>query len=1163
MSSPPARLVVRLLGSFQLAYDGRPVPAFDRVRLQALLSYLLLNRGKPVSRQQLAFLFWPDSTEKQAFTNLRNLLHNLRQALPDSDSCLRLTRKTVQWLVDAPCSLDVARFENALSAAERAKLDGSLVQEGRALSQAVTVYGGPLLPDLYDDWVLEQRERLNSQSASAMLRLAGLLEQQRDYGAALETARRLLAHDPLREDAYRLLMRLYALNGDRAAALRAYHTCVTMLEAELGTGPGEQTQRAYQRLLHMSPEDIASKPEAALVGRAPLVDRQAEWQTLLAAWQRARRGRPGVVLIAGEAGIGKTRLAEELMERVRRQGITAASARAYEAEGDMAYAPLAELLRSPALQPWLSQLDPVWRREVARLVPEVLESQSRLDQPAPLTERWQLQRFFEALARAVLTGTEPVLLHLDDLQWCDSETLAWIAFLIRFRPTARLLVVGTVRSEEIGPHHPLRHWLTALRQTDALKEIELKPLDATATATLAHHIGGYTLDGAEAERFYADTEGNALFVVEMARARQEQDTLKSSAAFSLESMPSRMVAVLEARLAHLSISGRELAGVAAVIGREFAYPLLAAASGADENELLNGLEELWRRRIFRETGAEAYDFSHDKLREVAYRSLSSVRRRILHRRVAVALKEVNVDRLDELSGELGVHYERAGLHDEARAHLQRAGDYAAARYASNEALAYYTRALNLTHENDFSARFELHEKCAQAYAMQTDQNQRRAELALMAQAADGLADDRLRAIVALRTAQLEYELGQPARAAEYAQEAVSLAAHAGDPRTEAASLLEWSRAQIDVGTLDAAQEGYQRALTLARSASLPEIEARSLHGLSLVAVDRGDWDACRRFDEPALKIYRRLGDKQGEATVLRHMGVVDELDWYPLEGRQKQLRALELVREIGFVWLEPWVVSGLAWCSLMLGQREQALSENAEALHLAQTVEDRSVEAMLLNDRVDMLHQLDRFADGLETARQALDIAVTSGNRLREANSLADVGLMLGDLDRHDESADAYHRSLEVYSEQGNDVALLRTRAGIARAALATGDIDRAVGLVEQILPTIDDAGKVISISDGGAAIHLTCYRALQAANDGRAADVLAAGYAFVQDRANRISDPVLRLSFLQNLIEVNALVTEFERMWAAQTEHRPVEPHKGAAVTAFRIRRPEGPFTS
>jgi tetratricopeptide (TPR) repeat protein len=185
---------------------------------------------------------------------------------------------------------------------------------------------------------------------------------------------------------------------------------------------------------------------------------------------------------------------------------------------------------------------------------------------------------------------------------------------------------------------------------------------------------------------------------------------------------------------------------------------------------------------------------------------------------------------------------------------------------------------------------------------------------------------------------------------------------------------------------------------------------------------------------------------------------------------------------------------------------------------------------MLLNDRVDMLHQLGRFTAGLETAQRALSIAEAIGNRLREANSLADVGLMLGDLDRHAESADAYRRSFEVYQEQGNDVAFLRTRAGMARAYLAMGEIDQAAALVDLILPHLDDATKVISLSDGGAAIYLTCYRVLQAERDHRAADVLSAGYAYVQDRARRISDPALRRSFLQNLTEVNAIVREFEQ---------------------------------
>lgn len=150
-----------------------------------------------------------------------------------------------------------------------------------------------------------------------------------------------------------------------------------------------------------------------------------------------------MVSICGEAGIGKARLAEELLLHVGRQGHAAARARAYALEGRLAYAPLADLLRTPPLQARLGKLDPIWLSEVTRLLPELHIQYPHLPAPAPLTERWEQKRLFEALCRGFTAEPHPLLLVLDDLQWCDPETLAWLQYLVEAAPQAPALVVTT------------------------------------------------------------------------------------------------------------------------------------------------------------------------------------------------------------------------------------------------------------------------------------------------------------------------------------------------------------------------------------------------------------------------------------------------------------------------------------------------------------------------------------------------------------------------------------------------------------------------------------------------------------------------------------------------------------------------------------------------
>ena len=279
-------LQVRLLGDFGLNQGEAPVTGVSTPRLQSLLAYLLLHREAPQSRSHVAFQFWPDSTESQAHSNLRTLLHRLRQALPDADRFLSLEGPTVQWRQDAPYTLDVAAFQQAVSRAERA---GEEAARRAALERAIELYGGELLPSCYDDWLLPQRERLHQAYIRAMERLIQLLEEEREYDQALRYAQRLLREDPLHEAGYRRLMRLHALSGDRAGALRVYHACATTLQQELGVEPSPATQRAYERVLRVELGPESQRRTTPMV--SPLVGREAEWAGLRRAWRRPPRWR--------------------------------------------------------------------------------------------------------------------------------------------------------------------------------------------------------------------------------------------------------------------------------------------------------------------------------------------------------------------------------------------------------------------------------------------------------------------------------------------------------------------------------------------------------------------------------------------------------------------------------------------------------------------------------------------------------------------------------------------------------------------------------------------------------------------------------------------------------------------------------------------------------
>ncbi|MDQ4142490.1 MAG: AAA family ATPase, partial [Actinomycetota bacterium] len=680
-SSPDMRaptLHVRLFGGLDLRLGDAPVPPLDSARAESLLAYLLLHPGAPQPRERLAFLLWPDSSESQARTNLRHVLHKLRRALPDADRFIEVRPRTLQWRTDAPVWLDVAVFEEA-------------VAEGR-LEEAVETYTGDLLEGSYEDWLLEERERLAHLHIDVLERLVRQLEEQRRWPEANRYAEQLLRRDPLREQTYRLLMRLYDASGDRARALRIYHVCQATLQRELDVEPSAATREAYEALLPISPEPRAQEHGPTSPVRPPLVGRASERARLAAVWARAVRGSAQLVLVTGEPGIGKTRLMEELRSWCAHKGAVTAEARAYPAEGAMAYGLVATWLRSDAIAGRLDLLEPPQLTELARVLPELLAKVPDLRAPEPLRESEQRQRLFRAMARAIVAARTPVLLVADDLQWSDVETLQFVHYLLRAEPEARLLVAATARREEIDSRHPINDLVAALQALERISEIELERLGREETGLLAERMAGRPLADAENEQLYAESEGNPLFVIEALHADAETTPALGPR------LGSRVQAVVASRLALLSDPAAELVGIAATIGREFTTVVLADASGADDGALVRGLDELWRRGLVRAHGPTAYDFSHGKIREAAYRALSPALARHYHLRVAHALERTHAGNPDMASGEIAAHYDRAGAPREATAWYRRAAEAAQRLHASAKAVQFLERALELVRD---------------------------------------------------------------------------------------------------------------------------------------------------------------------------------------------------------------------------------------------------------------------------------------------------------------------------------------------------------------------------------------------------------------------------------------------------------------------------------
>lgn len=656
-------LHIDVFGGFTIFSDGSPVAVAHAPRLQSLLTYLLLHRDLPISRQQVASALWPDSSESQSRTNLRKQLMQLRQMLPAIDECLIDDGVTLRLRGDAPLRSDLNDFQRAFNQ--------------RDFARAAALYCGDLLPACSDEWIEPAREQLRRRYIDALGKWATALEEKRHYAKAIEVAQKLFDADVLDESACRRLMRLHALSGHRAEALRIYQTCADALQHELRAEPSQELRELRDQLQQQH------SIEASQSVLWPLIGREAEWRQLRRVWDEAQMGKAQCVLLSGEAGIGKTRLAEELMDWARRQGIAIAIAHCYAAEGALAYAPAITWLRSPAIQAHLAKLDDAWLSEVSRLMPEACTLRPHLPTPGPLTEGWQRQRLFEALAVAVHHIGKPLLLNIDDMQWADRDTLEWLHYLLRHTPRARLLLMGTARMEEVDERHPLRELMLALKRAGQFIEIELGPLSALETASLAAQVAGQSLSSAASANLYRETEGNPLFVVETMRAEQSDDAI-----------PSNVQAVIEQRLSRLSHSAIHTAQLSAVFGRAFTTDVIARAGDIDDHALAQSVDELMQRHIIHErAGAQpVYDFTHGYVRDVAYHTAGLAQRRWMHVRIAEVLAQKSAGGLDGVSAQIARHYDRGGRPEQAIPFYEQAAQTARNVYANAEAIAHLQRA---------------------------------------------------------------------------------------------------------------------------------------------------------------------------------------------------------------------------------------------------------------------------------------------------------------------------------------------------------------------------------------------------------------------------------------------------------------------------------------
>lgn len=921
-------LAFYFFGAPRLEKNGKRVE-LDTRKAVALAAFLALT-ARAHERDELAAFLYPDGDTTHARAALRRTLSTLKAAL--GEHVLDVERESIALNADS-VQVDVLEFR-------------ALVKQNTpdTLLRAATLYQGDFLTGFtlrdspaFDEWQFFETESLRKQLAAVLEQLVVLETERRAYKRAIEAARRWLALDPLHEPAHRALMLLYARDGQRAAALRQYRECVRQLDQELGVAPLPETTELYRAIeenhlpavgVRQTVEVVREQtPPVTIVTNAyPLVGRKRELDTLLAAYNGIKVAAGRMLVIQGEAGIGKTRVAEEFLATAAAQGATVLTARGYLEQRGLAYAPFVQTLRAAVNEPHLAErlsgVSEVVLADAARLVPELAPNAT----VSLLDGAGAQARFLDAIVQAILTllaGEPAGILFVDDAQWLDEASLDLLAFLMRRLKSAPFCIVLTWRGEEIASDHVLRRlYADELRQERAVL-IALTRLGQPDVQTLVQVAAtrGASINAVLAERLYRETEGQPFFVVESLKLIEREGELPAG-----DALPASVRELLHSRLARASETARQLLSAAAVLGRSFDFETLETVSGRSDQETINGLEELVAQGLVAEvtrTGLLQYDFTHEKLRTLIYDETSLARRRLLHRRAAEALlQRTRAEEQD--AGQVAQHLRAGGDEQQAAAFYKRAGDYARSVFANREAAENYTAALALglpeaaalhtgigdvqTLLGEYDAALASYETAAARGATDTDANMARVYLrrgeweraarhlhSALALNPNDATQAQLYADLALTEHQSQHE----AEALKHAKRALKLAQKGKDERALAQvhnilGILARTR-----GAWDEARTHLEASGALAEKRKDVGAHAAALNNLALVYHATRDDAGALELTQRALELTQRAGDRHRQAAIHNHLA-----DLFHALGREQdsmaQLkRAVAIYAEIG------------------------------------------------------------------------------------------------------------------------------------------------------------------------------------------------------------------------------------------------------------------------
>ena len=912
------------------------------------------------------------------------------------------------------------------------------------------------------------------------------------------------------------------------------------------------------------PTGEAGKGRPDEAGRA-LVGRQAELARIVAMLDAIQAGRSQILLVEGEAGIGKSRLVEEAIRLMRERGLVGLLGMGRSIEQQTPYRAWRDIFTSYFD---LEDVDELaerqrrvqWRiRDVAPDLAErlpLLNDVLKLELPEnELTASLDTQLRHESLVSLLLAllrawaAERPLVLMLEDAHWLD--TLSWdlTAQVARALTIARvpLLLVVVMRPLEEDVVRPQPQALSAMPETDHMRLGAMSPEETVTLAAARLGLTTEALPASVADLVRKRADGNPFFAEELVyflrdnalitvttEADEPRCVVSGDLARAVQTLPDTIQGLILSRIDRLPPDKQLTLKVAAVIGRTFGFTLLRDTLG-EQMELsdhllkshLDALTHLDLTPLEAPEPELTYIFKHIITQEAAYETLLFAQRRQLHRTVAVWYERAYQGASDLSAGDLTLpllvyHWHQAEDIDRERHFAGLAGKWAAAQFANIEAAGYFSRALKLTPETDLTARYDLLLAREAVNDLRGERPAQAEDLAALAALAGEMHDTRHGAEVALRQANYAEVISDYAVALEAVQRAVEQATQAQDSAHTAEAYIEWGKVFWRRGSYDEARTPLERALSLAREAQNRPAETKSLYYLGNVYLDQGNYAKAQTHFQQALEAYRAAGHRQGEADSLNNLGRIQVELGDQTVARDYYEQVLSIFRTTGDRRGETITLLNLGVLYCDMGDYATARDYHQQALGIYLTIGDRIGEAASLVNLGLVYHGLDDNQTAQQYCKRALAIQQEVGDRRGQGYSLTYLGHALAGLGEFEAATKAYDEALQLRRELGQQGLTMDDLAGLARVAIAQGQTRQAREQVNEILAWLDTNGA--SGIEYPLQVYLTCYQVLRATTDGdpaameRAQAILTTAYNTLMEQTDRVRDPALRQSFLEGI---------------------------------------------